>query len=99
MELLLPNKVLNFTSTDNVFTFQYGATSTTKKLFLILKLYQFTFQYGATSTDQDSYGNPVGIGFTFQYGATSTQYRLFESDGVYFIYIPIWSYFYAHCTT
>ena len=50
MELLLLNKAILCYATEIVFTFQYGATSTTWKNDSIIVTETFTFQYGATST-------------------------------------------------
>ena len=54
------------------FTFQYGATSTTVKLPVIVPPAKFTFQYGATSTKCKNTKEEFKKIFTFQYGATST---------------------------
>ena len=60
----------------NIFTFQYGATSTENIAAEKIERKEFTFQYGATSTKMDDYRNAIKEVFTFQYGATSTIKKL-----------------------
>ena len=80
MELLLRNITLNFLVIVNIFTFQYGATSTIE-FQTMRKFYStFTFQYGATSTNKLPIHSNKETKFTFQYGATSTQAYKFVID-------------------
>ena len=74
MVLLLPINATIAIIIRVIFTFQYGATSTTLSSNIIPKMSWFTFQYGATSTNV-IVATPSSLAlFTFQYGATSTQY-------------------------